>query len=320
MGSESESIIDVEGLVKDYGYGRGVFDVTIHVHRGECYGYLGPNGAGKSTTIRHIMGFSKPQKGSVKIFGQETFGHTDEILGKVGYLPGEIALPNGLTGWEFLNMMASLRSAKKPEMLDYLLNKFELDPSGNTKRMSLGVKRKLAVVAAFMDDPDVLVLDEPTSGLDPLMQKRFIEFVLEEKAKGKTILISSHIFSEVDAMCDTITIIKDGHHVSTIRASDFKNGSIKKYLLSFASPQEASLFCSANALLKPTLAEDPRQVKIECEKEKTGVLLKILAKYPLQKVEEIQFSLESYFMAFYKENKAFGGLSGIQEGVNNGSK
>jgi ABC-2 type transport system ATP-binding protein len=222
MDNADAPIIEVSHLTKDYGYGRGVFDVSISVHKGECYGYLGPNGAGKSTTIRHIMGFSKPQQGSIKIFGIESFGHTDEILEKVGYLPGKVALPNGLTGNEFLTMMGQLRGGINKPMLDYLLQKFELDPSQDTKRMSLGVKRKLAVVAAFMNDPDVLVLDEPTSGLDPLMQKRFIDFVLEMKGKGKTILISSHIFSEVDAMCDTITIIKDGHHVSTIKASDFK--------------------------------------------------------------------------------------------------
>ena len=181
MDNADVPIIEVSHLTKDYGYGRGVFDVSISVHKGECYGYLGPNGAGKSTTIRHIMGFSKPQQGSIKIFGIESFGHTDEILEKVGYLPGKVALPNGLTGNEFLTMMGQLRGGINKPMLDYLLQKFELDPSQDTKRMSLGVKRKLAVVAAFMNDPDVLVLDEPTSGLDPLMQKRFIDFVLEMK-------------------------------------------------------------------------------------------------------------------------------------------
>ena len=102
-------IINVDHLTKDYGYGRGVFDVSIKVHRGECYGYLGPNGAGKSTTIRHIMGFSKPQKGRTQIFGIDTFGHTDEILGKVGYLPGEPSIPLGLNGWGFIKMMQDMR-------------------------------------------------------------------------------------------------------------------------------------------------------------------------------------------------------------------
>jgi ABC-2 type transport system ATP-binding protein len=308
---EEEAIISVDHLMKDYGHGRGVFDINIHVHKGECFGYLGPNGAGKSTTIRHIMGFSKPQKGSIKVFGLESFNHTEEILGKVGYLPGEVALPLGLTGWEFLRMMQTLRGPANEEILERLLNTFELDPSGPTKRMSLGVKRKLAVVAAFMNDPEVLVLDEPTSGLDPLMQRRFIEFVLGEKKRGKTILISSHIFAEVDAMCDTITIIKDGMHVSTIKASDFKNPNIKRFLVSFVSSKEKERYIKEVTKFK-IVDKSLNDIEVDFPKDSTEEFISSLAPYSFVKLNEIQFSLESYFMAFYKENKAFGGLSGIK--------
>lgn len=306
-----EAIISVDHLTKDYGYGRGVFDVSIAVHQGECYGYLGPNGAGKSTTIRHIMGFSKPDKGSTKIFGIESFGHNEEILSRVGYLPGEVALPNGLSGSEFLQMMGALRGGIKQDMLDYLLKAFDLDPNVDTKRASLGIKRKLAVVAAFMNDPDVLVLDEPTSGLDPWMQKRFIEFILEMKAKGKTILISSHIFSEVDAMCDTITVIKDGHHVSTIKASDFKNPDLKKYRLSFATPIEAARFVKENPAFVVKDGMGSLSLTVEVKKDNLHSLFEVLSAYQISRFEEITFSLEQYFMSFYKEEKTFGGLSGI---------
>ena len=207
--SENPVIINVEHLTKDYGYGRGVFDVSIKVHKGECYGYLGPNGAGKSTTIRHIMGFSKTSVGKVEILGQETFGNTDKILDKVGYLPGEPALPLYMNGWEFLKTMEDMRGSRNEEMLNHLLEIFKLDPSLSIKSMSLGDKRKLAVVSAFMNDPDILILDEPTSGLDPVMQKVFIDFILEEKKRGKTILLSSHIFSEVDATCTVISYNSD---------------------------------------------------------------------------------------------------------------
>ena len=219
------SVIEVNSLTKDYGSGRGVFDVTFQVEKGEVFGFLGPNGAGKSTTIRHLMGFSKPQSGQTKIFGKDTFDKYFEILGNVGYIPGEIALPAGLTGWEFIRMMQHLQKCRNDEQLNYLLKIFELDPSGETKRMSLGVKRKLAVVTAFMSDPDVLILDEPTSGLDPVMQEVFIEFIRKEKERGKTILLSSHIFSEVDATCDRIAIIKDGKIVSDFIADDLKHAS-----------------------------------------------------------------------------------------------
>jgi ABC-2 type transport system ATP-binding protein len=317
MSDTNPAIIEVDHLTKDYGFGRGVFDVSIMVHKGECYGYLGPNGAGKSTTIRHIMGFSKPTSGHTRIFGIESFGHTDEILDKVGYLPGEVALPRGLTGIEFLKMMGQMRGGINQEMLAYLLDKFALDPNQDTKRMSLGNKRKLAVVAAFMNDPEVLVLDEPTSGLDPLMQRRFIDFVLEMKGKGKTILLSSHIFSEVDAMCDTITVIKDGRHVSTIKATDFKDAAVKKYLLSFNTADELARFVKENPSYIKGPADGLNQA-IQVPKDDLDELFRKLARYSLRKFEEITFSLEQYFMSFYKEDKKFGGLTGIEGNTQNG--
>ena len=204
------NVIEVNNLTKDYGSGRGVFDVSIAVNKGEVFGFLGPNGAGKSTTIRHLMGFSKPDSGETLIFGKPTFKKYYEILDKVGYIPGEIALPAGLTGYEFIRMMQDMQGVKNDAQLKRMLDMFELSDEvlyGDTKRMSLGVKRKLAVVTAFMHDPEVLILDEPTSGLDPVMQDVFVKYIHEEKARGKTILLSSHIFSEIDSTCDRIAII-----------------------------------------------------------------------------------------------------------------
>lgn len=158
--ADTGHIIETSCLTKDYGSGRGVFDVSIHVDKGEVFGFLGPNGAGKSTTIRHLMGFSKPDSGSTKILGQETFRHYDRILNHVGYIPGEIALPAGLTGWEFIRMMQDMQKIHNEPKLEEMLSLFELEDNvlrGETKRMSLGVKRKLAVVTAFMSDPEVLI-------------------------------------------------------------------------------------------------------------------------------------------------------------------
>ncbi len=151
--------IIVENLTKDYGHGRGVFDVSFEIGKGEVFGFLGPNGAGKSTTIRHLMGFSKPDNGSTKILGHESFNGYAKFMDKVGYLPGEIALPSGLTGWQFIDMMKKLKGNIDEAWLKHLIEYFQLDPSGDTKRMSLGIKRKLAVVTAFMNDPDILILD-----------------------------------------------------------------------------------------------------------------------------------------------------------------
>lgn len=305
-------VIEVSNLTKDYGSGRGVFDVTIHVDKGEVFGFLGPNGAGKSTTIRHLMGFSKPDKGSAKILEQETFSKYYEILNHVGYIPGEIALPAGLTGYEFLKMMQDLQNIHNQEYLNYLLKLFELEDnvlSGETKRMSLGVKRKLAIVAAFMSDPDVLILDEPTSGLDPVMQETFIEFIHQEKKRGKTILLSSHIFSEIDSTCDRIAIIKDGHIVSEFVANDLKHASRKYYTVDFKDSKNKDKFLKKEKELSSfmLLKEENESVYISIEDKDLNHLIEILSDLEVSLFSNRKESLEDYFMKFYKEDKDFKG-------------
>ena len=319
----NEIIIEVNHLTKDYGYGRGVFDVSIKVHKGECYGYLGPNGAGKSTTIRHIMGFAKPQIGEVKIFGQDTFGNTEQLLGNVGYLPGEPAIPAGLDGWGFLKMMEEMRGSSNKEWVDHLLELFKFNPGVPVKSMSLGEKRKLAVVAAFMNDPDVLVLDEPTSGLDPVMQKVFVKFILDEKKRGKTILLSSHIFSEVDATCDTISIIKDGKHVSTFNAQELKGEQKRTFELQFADKANFNKFINEKNIFKITSSsEDALTCLVSFPHDKYNEFFDTLENIKITKFQEKPFTLQDYFMSFYKEEREFSGLSGVagntKEGLNNG--
>ncbi|MCR4562013.1 MAG: ABC transporter ATP-binding protein [Bacilli bacterium] len=310
---EKDIIISVDHLTKDYGYHRGVFDVSIKVHKGECYGYLGPNGAGKSTTIRHIMGFSKPQEGSVKIYGIDSFGNTEKILERVGYLPGEPAIPAGLDGMGFIRMMQDMRHERNNERLEYLLKTFSLDPNVPIKSMSLGEKRKLAVVAAFMNDPEVLILDEPTSGLDPIMQQVFINFIIQEKKRGKTILLSSHIFSEVDATCDTISIIKDGIHVSTFKANDLKEPDVATYNFYFHNLESIEEFKNR----KPNceiIAENKNRkiVTVKVKRENYREFFSSLSGLAIREFDEKPFTLQDYFMSFYKEEKTFGGLSGVE--------
>ena len=304
--------IEVDGLTKDYGYGRGVFDVSIYVDEGEVFGLLGPNGAGKSTTIRHLMGFSKPDSGSTKIFGKETFDKYNEVLSRVGYIPGEIALPAGLTGWEFLKMMQEMQSVKNEARLKQMLELFELAGNqldGETKRMSLGVKRKLAVVAAFMSDPDVLILDEPTSGLDPVMQETFVEFIHEEKARGKTILLSSHIFSEIDSTCDRIAIIKDGKLVSQFVANDLKHASRKFYTLDFGSAESKNAFLAKKEVI-PSLQlikEAENEIFVSVEDRDLNALIGLSSATGVTSFGNRKESLEDYFMKFYKEDKDYKG-------------
>lgn len=305
-------IIEVQNLTKDYGHGRGVFDVSIHVDKGEVFGFLGPNGAGKSTTIRHLMGFSKPDKGSTKIEGYETFNKYYEILNHVGYIPGEIALPQGLTGWEFLRMMQDLQKIHDEKRLNYLLDLFELNDvslKDETKRMSLGIKRKLAIVAAFMSDPDVLILDEPTSGLDPVMQEVFVKFIHEEKKRGKTILLSSHIFSEIDSTCDRIAIIKDGRIVSEFVADDLKHATRKFYTIEFNTNNDLTEFLDKVRRLSSFQIYNEEETKcfISIEDKELNNLINLLSEYEVKTFSNKRESLEDYFMKFYKEDKDYGG-------------
>ncbi len=320
-----EVIINVEGLTKDYGYGRGVFDISIKIHKGECYGYLGPNGAGKSTTIRHIMGFAKPTIGKVQIFGKDSFGNTDKILSQVGYLPGEPAIPAGLDGWGFIRMMQGMRGEANEERLKYLLDLFKFNPDCSVKEMSLGEKRKLAVIAAFMNDPEVLILDEPTSGLDPVMQKVFIKFIIEEKKRGKTILLSSHIFSEVDATCDTISIIKDGHHVSTFNAKELKKEQDRTFILHFFNKENLNRFIKEKNKFEIAYSnEDILLAVVTFPANKYNEFFDSLEGIVITQFEEKPFTLQDYFMSFYKEERTFGGLEGVKgntkEGLKNNGK
>lgn len=309
----NKHIIEVSALTKDYGYGRGVFDINIYVNKGEVFGFLGPNGAGKSTTIRHLMGFSKPDSGSTKIFNKETFNKYNEILDNVGYIPGEIAIPAGLTGWEFIRMMQDMQHKHNEQRLQEMLQLFELNDNvlnGETKRMSLGVKRKLAIVVAMMSDPDVLILDEPTSGLDPVMQENFIKFIHQEKSRGKTILLSSHIFSEIDSTCDRIAIIKDGRIVSDFIASDLKHASLKYYEIDFENEKTKQMFIEKGKKIESMkiLNINDLNINISLEDCDLNKLIDLLSSLEIKSFSNRKETLEDYFMKFYKEDKDFGGV------------
>ena len=300
-------IIQVEHLTKDYGHNRGVFDVTINVKPGECYGFLGPNGAGKTTTIRHLMGFSKPQEGKTMISGLDSWTHAEQLKNIVGYLPGEIALPAGLTGTEFPDMMKKMHGIQDDSHLNMLLEKFKLDPNIGTKQMSLGVKRKLAVVTAFMHDPDILILDEPTSGLDPIMQDVFIDYILEEKKRGKTIFLSSHIFREIDVTCDRIAIIKDGKIVSEFIADDLRNRSDKVYRVTFKDINAYNKFAE---LPYQFSSKNPAKLRARVHVDDANInqFISDITKFDIADLHEFPFTLEDYFMQFYKADRTFEGV------------
>lgn len=287
-----------------------MFDVSFSVDAGEVFGFLGPNGAGKSTTIRHLMGFSQPQKGQTLIEGKNSWKYHDQILKQVGYIPGEIALPDGLSGWDFLNMMAELKGCQNRDYLNGLLKRFELDPKGDTKRMSMGVKRKLAIVAAFMNDPAILIMDEPTSGLDPVMQDVFIDYIKQEQDRGKSILLSSHIFSEVDATCQRIAIIKDGRIVDDFDAASFRHKKNKAFEVHFAKPGQLAEFKAryAEASGFTVEASTADTAVIGVNDDTVNELTRALAAYDVASMTEHKVTLQDRFIKFYKEDLQYEGV------------
>ena len=209
-------------------------------------------------------------------------------------------------------MMQSMQKIENKARLKELLEIFELADAelrGETKRMSLGVKRKLAVVTAFMSDPEVLILDEPTSGLDPVMQENFIKFIHEEKERGKTILLSSHIFSEIDSTCDRIAIIKDGKIVSEFIADDLKHASLKYYSIGFKDEQSTIKFVESGKKLKTFSVDktDGNRVNVSFEDSDLNAVIALASDLGATEFSNRRESLEDYFMKFYKEDKDFGG-------------
>lgn len=301
------AVIEVKHLTKDYGHNRGIYDVSLLVGKEETLGFLGPNGAGKSTTMRHLIGFSKLQKGTAQINGCDCWKQHGKIMEEIGYLLGEIALPEGLNGVRFIHMMQGLRKRKDSPLVQELLKRFQLRLDGDVRKMSIGEKRKLAVVAAFMNDPKVLLLDEPTSGLDPVMQKVFIEFVKEQKEKGKTILLSSHIFSEVEALCDRIVIIKEGKIITIINAQEVEYHKRKTFEIIFPNDESYQGFQHEDFKINKK-DEQSRMLSVVLENGQTNQFIRTAAKYSITKLVEHPWTLEEYFMKFYKTERTFGGI------------
>lgn len=236
------SVISIEGLTRNYGGGKGIFGLSFLVGDGEVFGFLGPNGAGKTTTIRHLMGFIRPMTGKCSIGGLDCWEDSARIHRDLGYIPGEISFFDDMSGSEFLDFVGRCRGLHGPGRRKELLERFELDPKGKIKRMSKGMKQKLGITSAFMHDPMTLILDEPTSGLDPLMQGRFIELIAEEKAQGKTVLMSSHIFDEVERTCDRVGIIRDGRLTVVDSVEALRERHMRSYSVALSTEDEAAAF------------------------------------------------------------------------------
>ncbi len=288
------SVIEIQNITKDYGKGRGVFDVSFAVERGEVVGFLGPNGAGKTTAIRQLMGFIRPDRGRAEVLGMDCFAQRDQVQARLGYLPGEIAFMEDMTGTAFIRFIAQMKGMGDLARARQLMEFLELDGRGRIRRMSKGMKQKIGLVIAFMQDPDVLVLDEPTSGLDPLMQGKFVQLISRAKKAGKTVLMSSHMFEEVEQTCDRVVIIKEGRVIAAEEMQHLRQSRTKVFLIDFATAAEAERFCAGGAGRQL----DGCRVVLRTS-GRADALIKELAGYTVTELATRTQSLEELFMHYY---------------------
>lgn len=291
-------LIKIKNLTKDYGNNRGIFDINLSIKQGEVFGFVGTNGAGKTTTIRHLMGFLQPQSGTATINDMDCWDDSAKIKKSIGYIPGEIAFPDAATGTEFLKRQAALLGLKDMSYSKSIIKRLQLDPTANLKRMSKGMKQKTAIVAALMANPDILILDEPTTGLDPLMRVEFIDILEELKSQGKTIFMSSHMFEEVEHVCDKVAMIKDGKLIDVKTTNEIKHNENKVYKIEFHSSEDYKRFLLKTFDVKEKI-EKYNQVKIGIHDSEINTLMKTLKEYNIKYISEIKYTLEDYFRSLY---------------------
>ena len=291
-------VIEVNNITKDYGGSKGVFDLSFEVNDGEIFGMLGPNGAGKTTTIRQLMGFIKSDNGNAKILGMDCFQKRENIQLKLGYLPGEIAFMDEMKGSDFINFIADMKSIKNKNRMNELIDIFELDANRKINKMSKGTKQKIGIVCAFMNNPEVVILDEPTSGLDPLMQKKFIDLIIEEKKKGTTIFMSSHIFEEIEKTCDRTAILKDGKLIAIENMDELKSKKNKNFEVVFKTNKDAENFKNKISF-KSELNNNI--VKVVISNNEVNNFIKELSNYDILDINSSGQTLEELFLHFYNK-------------------
>ncbi|MBQ3079451.1 MAG: ABC transporter ATP-binding protein [Clostridia bacterium] len=285
--------IEAKGLTKFYGSARGIIDVDLSVENGDFFGFIGPNGAGKSTFIRTLMGFISPTRGQASVLGLDIVKNSTEILSKVGYLPSEAAFYSGMRVKDALALSASLRGMKLNKEAMALCERFALDPSRKIHELSLGNRKKTAIVAALQHNPEIYILDEPTSGLDPIMQKVFYEILKERNIAGATVFLSSHILSEVEKYCKNAAVIREGKIITSASVDKLSHTGVKRVrILGFGGDIQISGI---------------RDVKKDADTTSflfsgdVGVLVHELSKHTFRDVTIEDSDLEEVFMHYYKK-------------------
>jgi ABC-2 type transport system ATP-binding protein len=297
------AIIEVQGLTKSYGSKRAITDVSFSVDEGEVFGFLGPNGAGKTTTIRILMALISADSGTARIAGLDCWRQSVEIKKLVGYVPGEPALDPNLTGGQILEFFGHLRGGVDHAYLKQLIERFDLDTSRKFRQYSTGNKRKVVLIQAFMHRPRLLILDEPTSGLDPLNQHEFDRMINEVRAEGRTVLLSSHVLSEVEKTCTRVGIIRAGSIVRIGGVAEV--AAIKRYemTITFSTAVPIDAFKGLDGVIKVEAVDQGHALRIEMQGSADAVI-KAAARYPVVSLSSHEPSLEDIFLRYYEADAA----------------
>lgn len=290
------NLIDIENVTKDYGQGRGNFNINLSVKKGETLGIVGENGAGKTTLMRQLMGFIQSDDGFITIDGMDAYVNAKNTKKLIGYIPGEINFPDVKSGTIFLHNYGDSIGAKSAdyEYANELIKRMQLDIRAYPKRMSKGMKQKTSIVAAFMRKPEILLLDEPSIGLDPLMREELLEIILEQKANGSTIIMSSNSVEELERVSDKVALINKGKIVDIADMNEIKNRNFRDYKVDFISKEDFEAFKKLGFNII-RIQEQYNQITARVELKDVGRFLKEVAKHKVKFISEIKYTLSTYF-------------------------
>ncbi|WP_127849191.1 ABC transporter ATP-binding protein [Lacticaseibacillus hulanensis] len=296
------AVVSINHLKKHFGKFQALKDVTFSVNAGEVFGFIGPNGAGKSTTIRTLLGIIRATGGSAEIFGQDVWQDAVNIHKRLAYVPGDVYLWPNLSGGEAIDLFLKLNDQKHNEKTDELIKEFDLDVTKKCRTYSKGNRQKVALIAAFATDADLYIFDEPTSGLDPLMEEIFQKNVLQLKAKGKSVLLSSHILSEVERMCDRIGIIRGGKIIETGTLDEMRQLSRTSVTVTTRTPADALAKLGAVHNFTP-VAGTTTKYSFAVDSESLGNVITELTKFGIVTLQSTPPTLEDLFMRYYNQEE-----------------
>ncbi|WP_289889951.1 ABC transporter ATP-binding protein [Virgibacillus pantothenticus] len=290
------TVLQTKDLTKRFGKFTALNQVSIEVNEGEVFGFIGPNGAGKSTTIRVLLGILKATSGDVRIFGKDAWQDAVAIHQRTAYVPGDVHLWPNLTGGEVIDLFIQLRGGINNHRKEELIQRFELDPTKKCRTYSKGNRQKIALIAAFSSEADLYILDEPTSGLDPLMEKVFQTCVMEAKEAGKSVLLSSHILSEVEKLCDRVGIIRQGEKIETGSLRDMRH--LTRTNLVVETKEPISKLDEQKGVHE--IKRDGAEVSFQVDTENLDQIIRYVSTFGVVKLESAPPTLEDLFMRHYE--------------------